>query len=107
MTITRRISSLLMLAVLAGPVTGCVMYRPPRVGVVYVAARPPVERVEVIPAAPGVGFVWIKGYYSYSGAEHVWVAGRWERPPVGMKEWVPHRWEHDSHGWYLVEGRWR
>jgi hypothetical protein len=106
MKITRRIYMVLALAVLAGPVTGCVAYGP-RPGVLYVGVRPPVERVEVIPAAPGVGFVWIKGYYAYRGGEYAWEPGRWERPAEGRTAWVPHHWEHDSHGWYLVEGHWR
>jgi hypothetical protein len=60
MSVTRKVFSLVMLAALSGPVTGCVVYTRPRPGVVYVAERPPVARVEVIPAAPGVGFVWIR-----------------------------------------------
>jgi hypothetical protein len=87
--------------------TGCVMYGRPRVGVVYIARQPPVERVEVIPAAPGAGFVWIKGYWGYGGSEFAWVPGRWERPVEGHTAWVAHHWEHDRNGWYLVEGHWR
>ena len=102
-----RVRALVLMVLLAGASTGCVMYGRPRVGVVYVGVRPPVERVEVIPAAPGVGFVWIKGFYAYRGAEFVWMPGRYERPVTGMREWVPHRWEHDRNGWYLVEGHWR
>jgi hypothetical protein len=106
MRTTHRICTLLVLGALAGPATGCVI-APPRVGVVYVARRPPVERVEVIPAAPGVGFVWLRGYWAYRGADFAWTSGRWERPIEGRREWVPHRWEHDRNGWYLIEGHWR
>jgi hypothetical protein len=108
MTIARRVGTMLAVVAMAGPASGCMAYvRGPRVGVVYVAARPPVERVEVIPAAPGAEFVWIRGYWSYRGSEYAWVPGRWERPVEGRREWVPHHWEHDRNGWYLVEGHWR
>jgi hypothetical protein len=108
MKIDRKVYALFAAAVLAAPMTGCMVYaRPPRMGVVYVAARPPVERVEVIPATPGAGYVWIKGYWGYRGGNYEWIGGRWERPIEGRREWVPHHWEHDRNGWYLVEGHWR
>jgi hypothetical protein len=102
-----RIRTLLLLVLLAGVSTGCVMNGPPRVGVVYISRQPPVERVEVIPAALAVGFVWIRGWWAWRGAEFAWMQGRWERPIEGRREWVPHRWVHDRNGWYLVEGHWR
>lgn len=107
MTITRRFFTMFLLAALAAPATGCMMAGPPRVGVFYIARRPPAARVEVIPAAPGVGFVWVTGYWAYRDADFAWVPGRWERPMEGRHEWVAHHWEHDRHGWYLVEGHWR
>jgi hypothetical protein len=107
MTVTRKLFSLAMLATLTGPVTGCMAYVRPRAGVVYISERPPVERVEVIPATPGVGFVWIKGHWGYGGNRYEWVSGRWERPAEGRREWVAERWEHDRNGWYFVEGHWR
>ena len=103
----RSVLTLAAIAVIGGSSSACLMYGPPRVGVVYVATRPPVERVEVIPAAPGVGFVWIRGYWAYRGGAYAWIGGRWERPIEGRREWVPHRWAHDRHGWYLIEGHWR
>lgn len=107
MTVTRKVFSLAMAAVLAGPVTGCVVYTRPAPGVVYVREGPPPARVEVIPAAPGVGFVWIRGFWGYRAGAYAWVPGRWERPVEGRREWVPERWVHDRNGWYLVEGHWR
>ena len=107
MTVTRKLFSLAMLATLAGPVTGCVVYTRPRAGVVYITEAPPPARVEVIPAAPGVGFVWIRGFWRYNSGRYAWVSGRWERPVEGRREWVAERWVHDRNGWYLVEGHWR
>jgi hypothetical protein len=107
MSINVRVRALLVMVLLAGASTGCVIYGRPRVGMVYVARQPPVERVEVIPAAPGVGFVWIRGWWAWRGAEFAWTSGRWERPIEGRRVWEPHHWVHDHYGWYLVEGRWR
>ncbi|CAM2156046.1 Lipoprotein [Pararobbsia alpina] len=44
-------------------------------------ARPPMpaERVEVVPVAPGEGFVWVKGHYKWEGGAWVWVPGHWRR----------------------------
>jgi hypothetical protein len=102
-----RIRALLLVVMLGGGAAGCFWFAPPRNGVVYIAVRPPGDRVEVIPAAPGVGFVWIRGWWMYRGTDFIWVPGRWDRPAEGRKEWVAHHWAHDSHGWYLVEGHWR
>jgi hypothetical protein len=107
MKMNRRVLAVLAAAIVAGPVSGCAVYVRPRPGVVYVQTRPPVARVEVIPAAPGGGFVWMSGYWASRNATFEWVPGRWERPIEGRREWVPHRWEHDRNGWYLVEGHWR
>lgn len=104
---TRRVLTLAAVAMIAGGSSGCLLLGPPRAGVVYVSLRPPAERVEVIPAAPGAGFVWIKGYWAYRGTDFAWVGGRWERPIEGRREWVADRWAHDRHGWYLVRGHWR
>ncbi len=107
MKTTKGIIALFAVAALTGPVTGCAVYARPMVGVTYIARRPPGDRVEVIAASPGPGFVWLKGYWAYRGADFEWVPGRWERPAEGRREWVAHHWEHDRNGWYLVEGHWR
>ena len=108
MSVYTKVRALLVGALLAGAPTACVAYvRPARVGVVYVDREPPVARVEVIPASPGVEYVWTPGYWSWSGSAHVWVAGRYVIPPAGHRVWVAHKWEHDAHGWHLIEGHWR
>lgn len=107
MSVTRKVVSFALLGALAAPATGCVVYTRPAAGVVYVSERPPAARVEVIPAAPGAGFVWIRGYWGHRGSSYAWVPGRWERPAEGRHAWVPERWVHDRNGWYLQEGHWR
>ena len=74
----------------------------------YVRIGPPAPIVEVRPAAPHAGRVWVSGYHRWDGRVYVWVPGRWVAPPRAHVRWVPGRWVHDQHhGWYWVEGRWR
>lgn len=98
---------LLMLVMLSGlTLGGCVVVPPHRVyvgGVVRVG--PPPLRHEVIGVAPAPGYVWIDGYWSWTGNRHVWVAGQWVAPHPGYR-WVPHRWYHERDGWHLAEGHW-
>ena len=107
MKVDRRVYALFAAAVFTSSMTGCMVYARPRVGVVYIPRGPPVERVEVIPAAPSGEHVWVKGYWGYRGAEFEWMPGRWERPIAGRRVWEAHHWVHDRNGWYLVEGHWR
>jgi hypothetical protein len=76
------------------------------VGIEFVAAEPPRERVEQVPDSPGKEDVWMKGSWARNGDDYRWVSGRWERPAAGFHEWVPGRWDHESRGWYFVEGHW-
>ncbi|HET7394863.1 MAG TPA: YXWGXW repeat-containing protein [Gammaproteobacteria bacterium] len=47
------------------------------------------------PFCPGMGFVWMPGYWAYSDAGYFWVPGTWVlAPAVGML-WTPGWW-----GWY-------
>lgn len=100
---------LLMLLIASGlSLSGCVVvpahsHRMYVGGVVRIA--PPPLRVETIGVAPAPGYVWINGYWSWTGNHHVWVAGRWEAPRPGYR-WVPHRWYHERDGWHLAEGHW-
>ena len=95
------IAALVMATTLLG---GCIVTARPAYGVVTVA--PPVPQVEVVPAAPGVGFVWIPGYWNWQGGRHVWVAGYYEHGRPGY-HWVAHRWVQGPRGgWHLEQGHW-
>jgi hypothetical protein len=85
----------------------CVSNPRPRVGVEYAMRRPPGERVEVIPAAPGSGYVWVKGHWGWRQNDYEWIAGHWAMPDRGFRDWVPGEWRHDRYGWFYVEGHWR
>ena len=91
----------LSLAVLGGCVAA------PLPDAVFVAAAPPAAEVEVIGAAPGPDYVWIRGYHTWNGHGYVWNSGRWERRPRAGAVWVDGRWQHHSHGWYWTDGHWR
>ncbi len=109
MSMNKKLATLLLLGFVVSTVPSCVPYGRGRVGIgfTYVDREPPPVREEVITASPGPEYVWTNGYWSWSGAEYVWVGGRWARPDAGHREWVAHRWEHDSHGWHMIEGHWR
>ncbi|MDQ6679576.1 MAG: hypothetical protein M3Y67_01250 [Pseudomonadota bacterium] len=77
----------------------------PEAGGVYAEAPPPAPYVEVVPAIPYPGAVWIGGYWGWSGGRHNWVGGRWERPRPGYA-WAPHRWEQRGSRWHLRDGGW-
>jgi hypothetical protein len=49
----------------------------------YPTADPPEPIYETVPAAPAYGYVWIDGYWNWSGARWVWWRGHWEEPRAG------------------------
>lgn len=73
----------------------------------YASMPPPPLRAEVRGVAPGVGFVWIDGYWGYSGGRYAWVPGYWGRPPRGRSRWEPGRWETRRGRYQYRQGRWR
>jgi hypothetical protein len=71
--------------------------------VVDVAPPPPI--VEVVPAAPFVGALWIGGYWGWVGGRHQWIAGHYEHPRPGYA-WRPHAWVNVGGRWHLQNGGW-
>ncbi len=79
---------------------------PPPVEEVIVDAPPPAPIVEVRPAVPFEGAIWIPGNWHWSGARYVWAAGRWSPRPAGYG-WQEHRWERRPDGRYAQRpGHW-
>ena len=70
-----------------------------------VAVAPPPPREEYVPVAPAVGYVWLGGFWGWSGGRHVWIGGHWEAPRPGYR-WVPHAWVQIGGGWRLHPGHW-
>jgi len=83
----------------------CVPLPPP--DAVVVAVRPPAYQVEVMSAAPGPDYFWIRGYWAWGGSAYAWVPGRWERRPHPRAVWVEGRWRSTRRGWYWQPGHWR
>lgn len=96
-------SGLLILALAAS--TGWACVPPPRA--VVVRTPPPAARVEVRPARPGPGHVWIGGHWRWSGRRYVWAGGHWSRPPHPGAVWVAGHWARRGGGWVWVTGHWK
>ncbi len=79
--------------------------QPPPGGVVYGNLPPPPTQVEVVPAVPFVGAVFISGYWGWNGGRHYWVPGHYTRPVAGHR-FAPHRWEPVGGRWVLRGGFW-
>jgi hypothetical protein len=86
----------------APPVTA----QPPAGATVVVAEAPPAPVQEVVPVAPGFGFVWIPGIWVWEG-RWVWEGGRWARPPYRGAVWVPHRYVFRNGVHVFIRGGWR
>ena len=72
---------------------------------VVVDLAPPAPYVEVVPAIPFAGAIWVGGYWGWYGTRHQWVPGRWERPRAGYA-WRPHAWVQIGGRWHLRGGGW-
>ena len=70
-----------------------------------VDVAPPAPYVEVVPAIPFAGAVWIGGYWGWRGGRHAWVGGRWEQPRPGYG-WRTHAWVQEGGRWHLHGGGW-
>ena len=75
-------------------------------GGVYVQTAPPAPIYEPMPAAPGPGYYWVPGYWSWNGYRYVWVHGRYTYPPYGGAVWHPGHWVQGPNGWYWRPGHW-
>jgi hypothetical protein len=104
----------LTLASILALVAGCVVVRPAPVAAVYaepsevvVDAAPPPPLYEAVAVAPGPGFVWIGGYYHWSGARWVWNRGHYEHPPRAGARWFGPRYEVRGGRRVYIRGYWR
>jgi len=94
------LTSFFFLLVLA--VSGCSAQ--PRYVVAY--GPPPPQIVRYGPA-PGPSFVWVDGYYNWSGRGYVWAPGYWAHPPRHRTVWVSGYWARRHNGYVWVAGYWR
>ena len=95
---------------LAVVLSGCVVAARvplPVVPVIYVDRAPPVPYNEVVTVSPGPGYVWVGGFYGWTGRDYVWTRGYWSLPARGYSHWNPGYWHRDGRGHYWVAGHWR
>jgi len=71
---------------------------------VEVDAAPPPLQQEAVPEQRA-GYIWVPGYWGWSGSKHVWVNGQYV-PERLHHHWVAARWEHRGPKWYFDDGRW-
>jgi len=104
----KKLSSLLLVTLVASAASGCVVrtrghVRVAPVAVVEVEEAPPPPRTVVVETRPG--FVFVQGHWNYRGGRYVWLAGHWERERANHV-WVQGRWERRGNRHVWVEGRW-
>jgi hypothetical protein len=85
--------------------TGAATATPPQ-AVVVVAAPPPPPRVETVVVAPGPGYVWVAGDWTWRGS-WVWTGGYWAVPPRPGVVWVRASYVRGPRGWHHHPGHWR
>jgi hypothetical protein len=74
---------------------------------VVVQEAPPPVIIETRPAPPDAGYIWIDGYWSWTGHRYAWEHGRWARAPHGHAVWVAPRCERYEHNYHYRPGHWR
>ncbi len=91
---------------IAGSTFGIAACGPAEAGGLYVGTGPPVPPVEEVVVQPYPNYVWVPGYYSYSGTSYAWVRGHWTAPPEGYRRWNAGHWHQTKKGWHWEEGHW-
>lgn len=56
--------------------------------------------------APGPGWVWTDGYYSWYGNRWIWQPGRWARPPHRGYVWRRPIYRRYHSGYRVYPGHW-
>lgn len=74
--------------------------------VVHPLTSPPPPKKEIRSARPGPLFVWVDGYWKWTGSEYTWIRGHWVKAPKG-KVWVQGRWEKRGAHWVWISGHWK
>jgi hypothetical protein len=65
--------------------------------VIVANSPPPAPQTEVRSPAPGSGYVWRDGYWSWRNGQYEWVPGYWESPRAGYSR-TPRHWGPDGIG---------
>jgi WXXGXW repeat (2 copies) len=75
--------------------------------VVYAPRRPPVLRVEAVPARPRGAWNWQPGHWVWVQGDYAWVPGRYVARPARASYWVAPRWVVSRGVWVFKPGFWR
>jgi hypothetical protein len=73
---------------------------------VVVDKAPPLPEVETMTIAPGPGFVWVPGAWSWRG-DWIWDHGHWAHPPQPGAVWVAPRYEVRDGKQIFIRGGWK
>ena len=73
---------------------------------VVVAQAPPQVRVETQTVAPGANYIWVNGYWRWTGVDYAWVPGTWVVRPRVTAVWVQGHWVRRPGGWVWISGHW-
>lgn len=71
---------------------------------IVVGEAPPPLPYEAVPS-PRYGYIWVPGYWDWSGSEYSWHEGYWLAERVGYVYQAPY-WYFGSGGWYRHSGGW-
>ena len=74
--------------------------------IVYVAKKPPVEKVVKVGPKPFKSVVWISGHWKWNGHKYIWSKGYWTKPKLG-KVWRKGHWVKKPRGWIYIKGHWK
>ena len=90
-----------VLALIAGSLllTACTGY--------VVASGPPLPPGEIIVAAPSPSYMWVPGYYEYTGGTYIWIQGSYQMPPRGRTKYVQGEWVKTPKGYKHRKGHWK
>lgn len=69
-----------------------------------VRIAPPAPLYEPVPY-PRMGYIWVPGYWDWSGSRYVWVRGSFMPERAGFVYRQP-AWVHHNGGWVMEPGRW-
>lgn len=69
---------------------------------IRIGQPPPPRVLRVRPVNPGVGFMWVEGYWYPSNNRYAWHNGYWTRPPYEGAVWSGPRYD----GQQFFDGYW-
>jgi hypothetical protein len=67
---------------------------------------PPLLPVYAQPPIPGPGYLWVPGYWAWTGTEYYWVPGYWATPPMIGLYWTPPYWAWVDGAYVFNAGYW-